>query len=254
MEAHKLASLAGTVTMVVFGALHYAEPLVAEPLVMLQQGTSPQPGRSEQPTTRPAAPSQPVERFPRTNQPNQPTANNPSNPGTQPPATNPNTMRPGQVVPGAPGPVVPGTGIINPGTGFGTENGPFFAFQNPTMQTQFNELAGQLSRLEQQLAENNQRLLRQLGQARQLTGERKADALGEVLQGDLQQQGMLLQYLVDLRATVTGGLANQNATATDANGNPVNNPGTAPATGTPRTTAPGANNPNAPANNPQNPR
>src|SRR4051812_43120276 len=98
MEAHKLASLAGTVTMVVFGALHYAEPLVAEPAVMVQQGTQPQPGRSQQPTTRPAAPNQPVERFPRTNQPNQPTTPNPSNPNPANPNA-PNSQNPNPVQP-----------------------------------------------------------------------------------------------------------------------------------------------------------
>ena len=103
MEAHKLASLAGTLTMVVFGALHYAEPLVAEPLVMLQQGTQPQPGRSQQPSTRPGTPNQPVERFPRTNQPNQPTTTNPNSPNNPNPATQPvNPNAPGTVTPGAP--------------------------------------------------------------------------------------------------------------------------------------------------------
>jgi hypothetical protein len=178
VEAHKLASIAGTVTMVVFGALHYAEPLV-----MVQQTTpQPAPGRSELPPAR--------SEVPVTNQPPAPT--------TLPPTT---TTQPTNI---ATGPFTPLT----------TER--LFMLQNPTTEARMGDFTAQITRMETQLNDTNLRLLRQLGQARQLQGDRRSEAFAEVLQGILQNNAATMQYVMQLRNAMTGPLATP-GTPTPAN-------------------------------------
>jgi hypothetical protein len=206
MGSFRLVNVAGTMTVVMFGAAYCLKPQA-----MAQQASQPlsQPGRSQAP--RPVVPGQP----------------------SQVPSPTPGqtTTQPGQ--PGATGPALPAA----PGTAQ-PANRRFFAFASPEMEPQFNQAATQLARTESQLTESNQRLLKQLGQARSLQGDRRSEAFAEVMQGTLQQNAMLLQQMQELRTLLTGQLTDPNAPA-----------GTTPGASTPaRTTNPGT----TPANNPSN--
>jgi predicted nucleic acid-binding Zn-ribbon protein len=109
--------------------------------------------------------------------------------------------------------------------GVGSLRGRLFALQGQDMEAQLTQIATQLGRFEGQLGDSNQRLLTQLGQARQLTGERRVEALAQVMQGMLQEQQTLMQYLMDLRGSITGLPEQQNG--------PTGTTGTAPATTVP---------------------
>ncbi|MEX2219744.1 MAG: hypothetical protein WD749_13405 [Phycisphaerales bacterium] len=197
MEAYKLASLAGSVTMAVFGGLQYSAPVLVQTQQQPRRPVQEQPGRSQQPP--PQRPQNPEGQQPNRQNPNQ----------QVPPVQNPNERNPRQQTPQQPvqNPQQPaedvnGDGVIDANDARGPSG--FFSLQNEQMRGQFTQASQQLARLEQQLVENNQRLLRQLGQARLLSGERKADALAEVMQGVLQAETAQMQYLRALREAITG--------------------------------------------------
>jgi hypothetical protein len=142
-------------------------------------------------TQPPSNPNQ----VPRQN-PGTPTTNPGQQPGTpgQQPTTNPSSN---------PNRVLPSPGINDREL----MHRRLFALENPGSETRLNEVGQKLERAETQLNEANERLLTQLGQARQLTGDRRADAMSEVMQEMLQQQVAMQKYLKDLRMAVTGDVA-----------------------------------------------
>lgn len=88
--------------------------------------------------------------------------------------------------------------------------GPFM-FQSPQNQTAFEQRMQDLLRMEQQFDTRRTELLRRLGEARAMTGERRLDALADVLQQVILDQEQMQQYLIASRTTWTGEatLANQ---------------------------------------------
>lgn len=217
-----------------------------------------QPTNPNQPN-QPQNPNQPNNpNQPRPNDPNQP--NNPEQPN-QP--IDPN--RPGQIDPNRPGTGEEQT-LLN-------RRQRLFRLQDDQAIGQLNEFGQRLVRFETRMRENNEQMLRRLGQARQLQGDRRFDAMAVLLQDMLQEQALLNQYLADLRMSITGDLGDPN----DPN-NPLFNPsldptrvqspdrpGTNPAPRGPGETPMNPNNPNPPSNpttpanppggtNPSNPR
>lgn len=81
-----------------------------------------------------------------------------------------------------------------------------FAFESPDYEARFNESSRKLVSMEQRMATKNQELLRKLGEARQLTGEKQNAAVLDVLQQVLLEHGQLQQYLVQSRTAWTGDL------------------------------------------------
>ena len=52
-----------------------------------------------------------------------------------------------------------------------------FAFQSPDFEGRFNQSTRRLALMEQRMQRSHEDLLKRLGEARQLSGERRADAL-----------------------------------------------------------------------------
>jgi hypothetical protein len=111
-----------------------------------------------------------------------------------------------------------------------------FSFSSPQMQARFNENNRRLVQLEQQLSISNQELVRRLGAARQLSGERQTTAMFDIMQQILQNNAQMNQYLAQARMGWAGELE---GTSTDTNTLPGTTPGsTLPGT-TPGSTLPG---------------
>jgi len=202
MKTLRLASLAGMVASVVMTQL--------EPSGQQSQPGQQQPGQQ-----------QPGQQDPQRQNPGSPTTNpdRTQPPGQQPGQQDPN--QPGQLNPNRPGQLLPSPGLRDRNLNT-QQRRRLFALDDATMDAQLNETGQRLMRLEAQFAESNQRLLQQLGRARQLSPERRSEAMGELLQEMLQQQAQLQQYLIDLRTTITGDLADSEAPL----GEPGQNPGT----------------------------
>lgn len=297
----KLASFAGMAASVALTQLEVKS--MFQPLAALEQpaATPRPPARSPvrnnpgSPTTNPSTQNPPGTVTPQSgtpaNNPGTPTTNPSSGPSTlpgttnqQPAGTNPANPTTNPATTGIPGTTgqqgttgaagAPGTGV----NGTTTNNlaaQRLFALSNPAAEAQLTQAGQKLVRIEQQFTTANQQLLKQLGQARQLTGDRRSEAMGEIMQSMLLQQQQLQQYLVDLRTSVTGDLGTLDGTASAQQGaNPVFDPGTtqntrlnpgAPTTNSatprfntnPNTTnsVPGENrqNPSAPTTNPAGP-
>jgi hypothetical protein len=272
MNAHKIASLAGMATMAASAMVHLSIPAV---FVQAGQGAGQAGGGrgsgsgqgsqggqgagGAQPSTPQTSPIQP-----RTDQP-APRTGQPIAPRTGQPAT----PRPGQTgVPGQPGTGtaqdpnapgnqgLPGRGTTGQGTGaVSTPRQRLFALDNNSLNNQLMQSGQRLANFETQLNTMNQQLLTQLGQARQLSGPRREEALAEVVQQMLIQQRTMLQFLGEMRVSLTGDLQDNGL---DQNGNPLN-PDAATGTGNgngvanpanPGIANPGAANPNGAQNNP----
>jgi hypothetical protein len=100
----------------------------------------------------------------------------------------------------------PGEDQQQPGDEAQRYSGPFM-FQSPQTQTAMNQRAQQLIRMEQQFETRRTELLRRLGEARTMTGERKLDALADVLQQVLLEQEQVNQYLIAMRTAWTGDMS-----------------------------------------------
>jgi hypothetical protein len=125
---------------------------------------------------------------------------------------------------------------------------------NAATEGQLNDFGLQMARIETQLNDTNLRLLRQLGQARQLQGERRNEAFAEILQGILQNHAATMQYVMQLRNAMTGPLATP---GTPTPGNPTIYPTTTYPNGTypaPAREYPNGNPYPPPAYNPMMPR
>jgi len=122
--------------------------------------------------------------------------------------------QPGQAQPERPGQPRPGT--AQPGRGADAliqggaaqpETTPtlaLFALRDPGTEQRLTELRTELERIEKQMRESNARLVRQLGQVRLLDGERKVDALVDVVQAMLEEHVEMEGYLTRVRESLTG--------------------------------------------------
>ncbi|MFO0830947.1 MAG: hypothetical protein U0637_03780 [Phycisphaerales bacterium] len=134
-------------------------------------------------------------------------------------------------------PVDPNQQPIDPNQDTSRYTGPFM-FQSPQSQNNFNTRTQQLLRMEQQFETRRTDLMRRLGDARAMTGERKLDALADVLQQVILDQEQMHQYLVASRSAWTGDMTMDNQDANDPNrrmSNPNDNRNTQPGMN-PRTT------------------
>jgi hypothetical protein len=86
----------------------------------------------------------------------------------------------------------------NQGQDFGAANGYGDQFASPELA----EALHRLELLEERLQEQNDMLLRQLGQARQLPIDRQIRAMGDILQDMLQQRRQTLAYMSELRVAL----------------------------------------------------
>ena len=98
-----------------------------------------------------------------------------------------------------------------------------------------NQRAQQLIRMEQQFETRRTELLRRLGEARAMTGERKLDALADVLQQVLLEQEQVNQYLIAMRTAWTGDMSPEETTDAEPgqmrrpdDGTPIPQPNTSP--------------------------
>lgn len=111
----------------------------------------------------------------------------------------------------------PGTTTTQPGTpgrdttGMRGGQDRLFMLQNPDSEQRLNDLAQRLQRMESQMQESSQRIQRQLSQARTLQGDRKTDALADVVQAMVQDHTMMDQYLMDMRMALTGNTSESGA-------------------------------------------
>lgn len=232
MKTTRFVALAGTAVCIALAGTAMGQTPSAAPRPA--QPSSPAP--AAQPT-----PSQPTTTNPTTTQPTNPATTPPTNPATTQPGTGTN-----------------GTTTTQPGQTTTTQQGVnatlnqrqrrLFQLENQQSVGQLNDFGQRVVRIEANLQASNQRLLRMLGQARQLQGDRRFDAFGEVLQGILQEQANMSQYLVDLRTALTGDLANASDAAGSSSATGQN--------GTNTTTAPDPNqvprlNPGSPTTNPK---
>jgi hypothetical protein len=182
------AGLIATAALVGFAAPQQGQPS--------QGGQPSEQPRPSNPQPRPAGPGSAV-----------PINTAPSDPVTQVPIP-PNTQ-PGQVIvqPGQGGTV--GVGVIHQGsgtvvTGVDSRYQRPFAFQSPAYESRFTESSHRLVAMEQRLARSNQDLMKRLGEARALTGERQTTAMFDVLQHMLRDQAAMNQYLVRSRTAWSG--------------------------------------------------
>ena len=202
--------------------------------------TPSQPSLPEQP--QPPVPSQPSQPA----QPQDPIPTQPAAPGQpqQPVPAQPGTPgQPQQPVPKQPGTVRP-TGPLDRNR---LENRRLFKLDADNLEGRLNETAGRLGRLEKQITQNNQELLRRLGEVRQMSGDRRAEGLAEVLQGVLQEQARLQEQLVQMRTAIVGDIPDETVTPGAAR------PGEAPQTPTNPPAAPGHRAPTTPPVNPTPP-
>ncbi len=79
-----------------------------------------------------------------------------------------------------------------------------FGFQSPRSEARFNTMTQRLTTMEARMDKSNQDVLRRVGEARQLTGERQNRALLDLLQSMVQDRSDLQRYLVQSRSTWTG--------------------------------------------------
>ncbi|HEX2839507.1 MAG TPA: hypothetical protein VHN77_15425 [Phycisphaerales bacterium] len=128
----------------------------------------------------------------------------------------------------------PGEDQQQPGDEAQRYSGPFM-FQSPQTQTAMNQRAQQLIRMEQQFEIRRTELLRRLGEARAMTGERKLDALADVLQQVLLEQEQVNQYLIAMRTAWTGDMSPEENTDAEPgqmrrpdDGTPIPQPNTSP--------------------------
>ena len=136
------------------------------------------------------SPSQPI-------QPGQHPQQQPDQPSTTPNG-NPNPI-------GQEGNAANGTGGTSvPRTASGDRWDRPFTLQSPQTEARLAEVGRRLQTMEQRMARENADLLRRIGEARQLTGERQAKATLDILQQMAQDQAELQRYLVATRTAWAG--------------------------------------------------
>lgn len=127
-----------------------------------------------------------------------------------------------------------------------------FTFMSPQSRTGFDTRTQRLARMEDRLTQRSDELIRRLGEVRQLSPERRDDAMMDLMQQILLDQRRLMLYLKQSRTTWSGETMSTSATGEERmtpgmnpnspNSNPNNTPGTNPS------------NPTNPGNNPRSPR
>jgi hypothetical protein len=85
-----------------------------------------------------------------------------------------------------------------------TFTGPLFVLRDQSQEKKLTEFGQELARLEAKMKESNERLLKQLAQVRLLDGEKKVDALSDVVMMIVQDHVELENYLTRMREAVTG--------------------------------------------------
>lgn len=144
---------------------------------------SPRPSK-QNPTPRPSNPT------PRPD--NQNPTPDPNDPGAAP-------RQPGETTPNRDGSRPSRTRANDP-----NRNQRPFAFQSPDMEGRFNVASRRLVQMEQRMQRSQTDVLKRLGEARQLSGERQTAALFDVLQQMLRDQADLQRYLTQSRTLWTG--------------------------------------------------
>jgi|GEM_PF-3501318 len=187
---------------------------------------------NQQPTTttqQPGTTNQTPTNQPPTNQQPGTTNNNPN----IPPTVNDPSVQP--VLP----PNSTGQPIIEtpmqPGMIDNTNNRMFAI--DPGQEGRFQQLSQRLARLESQLQTSNDRILQELGEARQTADSNtRVDRLAGVMQQLLLQNRMLQQYLMEIRSSLTGQLETDGTGAAGVNGTNRTVPGSisGPSTTSPR--------------------
>lgn len=207
-------------------------------LTLAQQGTPSQPPSPSNPTPRPSNP------LPPPSNPLPPPSNpipSPSNPSPQPtnptpsqpanPTPNPNNPNPNPNNPNQPG-VQPNQPGETPLQRNRTRLARPFTLQNPQDEARFTQTVQRLANMERKFQQSQADLLKRLGDVRSMTGERRENALYDLLQTMMRNQSELNDYLVQTRTAWTGDF--EDAIDANPNANPDANP----------------NNPNRPATNP----
>lgn len=171
----------------------------------MQPGQPSQPPKPSNPTPQPKSPTpRPNDPTPRPNDPSQP-----SQPDQPRDRDDPRDRDPGRIDPRE-----------RDRDNVNRRSTRPFAFQSPQNEGQFNESARRLIAMEHRLQQSNDDLLRRLGEARQMTGERQTNALFDVVQQLLQEQENLRMYLVQSRTAWTGDIEDE----MDEPGRPDTNP------------------------------
>jgi hypothetical protein len=183
-----ITAAAAGLTLTGFSTWHALDTIIPT-----AQPTNPQPA----PSNPQPQPSNPSPRPGKQNPQPRPGQQNPQpRPGNQNPVPDPNN-------PGAPNNQPP-----NPaGQAVGNRALRPFAFQSPDVEGRFNLTTRRLVQMEQRMQRSHDDLLKRLGQARQLSGQRQTDALFEVIQQMLQDEADLQRYLVQSRTAWTGDVA-----------------------------------------------
>jgi hypothetical protein len=116
--------------------------------------------------------------------------------------------QPAQVQPEFPARAQPGaTDPLNPAAApqpEGTTTVALFALRDAGMEQRLTELRAELERIERQMRESNARMMRQLAQVRLLDGDRKVDAVADVVQAMLEERVEMEGYLTRIRESLTG--------------------------------------------------
>lgn len=132
----------------------------------------------------------------------------PQNPQPRPqnPQPDPQNPIPDPNSPGAPNeqPDRPGDQNDRQRNANGNRNLRPFAFQSPDMEGRLRLSTRRLVQMEQRMQRSQEDLLKRLGEARQLSGERQSTALFDVIQQLLKDQADMQRYLVQSRTTWTG--------------------------------------------------
>lgn len=79
-----------------------------------------------------------------------------------------------------------------------------FALQTPQSEARLAEVGRRLYTMEQRMARDNAEMLRRIGEARQMTGEKQSKAVLDILQQMAQDQAELQRYLVATRTAWAG--------------------------------------------------
>lgn len=177
-----ITAAAAGLTLTGFSTWHTIDVLVpAGQPVGQPTPSNPQP-RPSNPTPRPSNPT-----------PHPGNQNPQPRPGKQNPIADPNNPGAPNQQPANPAGQAPANRALRP-----------FAFQSPDMEGRFNLTARKLVQMEQKMQRSHDDVLKRLGEARRLTGERQTNALFDVIQQMLRDQEDLQRYLVTSRAAWTG--------------------------------------------------
>ena len=136
-------------------------------------------------------------------QPSQPQPTQPAQPGQQQPAQPTKPNQPAQTRPADRLPSDRRDDRRERAPGETRPQRPF-TFQSPQAEARFIESSKRLVQMEQRMQRSNQELLRRLGEARSLSGDRQSNAVMELLQQFLADQADVQRYLIQARAAWSG--------------------------------------------------